>query len=110
MNVTLTKRENAAVVTVQGRVDTLSASDFEQTLIRWIDAGERQLILDLSELEYISSAGLRTLLVIGKKIDANGGSLRCCALQDMVRKVFEISGFALVLPVCDTLDEALAVQ
>ncbi|MFH1115063.1 MAG: STAS domain-containing protein [Pseudomonadota bacterium] len=106
----MTKTRDVAVITVQGRVDTLSAGDLEQTLIQWIEAGERQLILDLSGLEYISSAGLRTVLVAGKKAKANGGSLCCCALQDMVRRVFDVSGFSLILSVYNSLDEALAAQ
>lgn len=108
MNITLTKTGNAAVITVQGRVDTLSAPTVEQKLTQWLDGGETRMILDLSEMEYISSAGLRTVLVIGKKAKANGGSVCCCALQGMVKKVFDVSGFSLVLPVYDTVDEALA--
>ncbi|MDQ7784188.1 MAG: STAS domain-containing protein [Desulfomonilaceae bacterium] len=108
MNITLTRTGDAAVIAVQGRVDTLSAPTVEQKLTQWLDEGETRMILDLSELEYISSAGLRTVLVIGKKAKANGGSLCCCALRGMVRKVFDVSGFSLVLPVYNTVDEALA--
>ncbi len=110
VNVTLTKRGNTAVIAVQGRVDTLSASDVEQKLFQWIDAGETQLVLDLGELEYISSAGLRTVLVVAKKAKANGGSLCCCQLQGVVKKVFDVSGISHVLTVYNTLDEALASQ
>jgi len=109
-NVTLTKTGNAAVIAVQGRVDTLSASTVEQALTQWIDAGETQMILDLSQLEYISSAGLRTVLVVGKKAKASGVSLCCCALQGVVKKVFDVSGFSLVLPIYNTVEDALAGQ
>lgn len=108
MNVTLTKEGAAAVITVRGRLDTMSAPELEQKLTEWISGGSIRLILDLAGLEYISSAGLRILLSAAKKASAQGGFLSCCALQGIVRKVFDVSDFSRILPVYDTLDEALS--
>ncbi len=107
MNLELNKQDNTAVVSVEGRVDTLTAPAFEQKMLEWIDGGENRLVLDLSKMEYISSAGLRAFLVTAKRAKANGGGLACCCLQDMVRRVFEVSGVSSVIPVYPSADEAL---
>ena len=62
-------------------------------------SGKAQLLIDCSGVLYVSSAGLRVLLTGAKKTKAAGGSLSCCALQPMVRQVFELSGFGSFLPV-----------
>ncbi|MEW6348057.1 MAG: STAS domain-containing protein [Thermodesulfobacteriota bacterium] len=108
MNVTLTKKGTVAVVAVQGRVDTISAPTLEKMAIEWIGSGETRLILDLSAMDYISSAGLRALFVVGKTAKSRGGSVCCCALQGVVAQVFEVSGFHRMLPVYDSVDAALA--
>ncbi len=107
MNVNLTKKGTVAVISVQGRVDTMSAPGLEQKVSEWISEGETRLILDLTDMDYISSAGLRTLIVVGKKAKAQGGFLWCCALQGVVGKVFEVSGFPRLIPVYASVDEAL---
>jgi anti-anti-sigma factor len=106
VNLKLNKQGDTAVVSVEGRVDTVTAPEFEQKMLEWIDSGENLLVLDLSEMEYISSAGLRAFLISAKRAKANGGGLACCCLQDMVRRVFEVSGFSLVIPVYPSADEA----
>lgn len=63
--------------------------------------------MDLSGVEYISSAGLRSLLVLGKRIKAKGGTLLLVGLQGMVKEVFDISGFAALFPVHASHEEAL---
>ncbi len=108
VNVTLTKQRTVAVVEVHGRVDTMSAPSLEQKVIEWIGSGENKLILDLSEMDYISSAGLRSLVVIAKRAKGQGGLVCCCALQGVVAKIFEVSGFSRLLPVYNTVGDALA--
>lgn len=107
MNVTMSKAGVCAVVSVEGRIDTISAPDFEKQIIQLIDSGETTLVLDLAQLKYISSAGLRALLTAAKQAKACGGGLSCCAAVGVVRKVFDVSGFTSVLPVYDSLEAAM---
>ena len=66
------------------------------------------MVLDLARLDYISSAGLRVVLLLAKKLKQAGGALALCDIQPSVREVFEISGFLAILTVCDTRAQAVA--
>lgn len=83
----------------QGRLDSNSGPVFEKELLGYIDGGSRRLLLDLSELSYISSAGLRVILVAAKKMKAAGGKLVLAGLSAQVAEVFEISGFNRILDI-----------
>lgn len=72
-------------------------------------AGTRQLVIDLSGVDYISSAGLRCVLVIAKKAGAVSGKVVLCALSPMVAEVMKISGFHQLLTICDNAEEAVKV-
>lgn len=75
-----------------GRLDSDTAADLELAAQDLIDAGARDFVVDLSGVGYVSSAGLRVLLMIGKSIDGKG-SLRLCGLNATVRQVFDVAGF-----------------
>lgn len=96
------------VLSVGGRMDAMTAKEFEDECARWIEAGEKRLVIDLSGLEYISSAGLRSILMLAKKLKAQAGDLAFCALSEMVTEIFTVSGFVKMLPVFATRAEALA--
>lgn len=80
------------VLGLTGRLDTDTAADLELAAQDLIDAGARDFIVDLAGVGYVSSAGLRVLLMIGKSIDGKG-SLRLCGLNATVRQVFDVAGF-----------------
>lgn len=94
------------VARVRERLDALSAPDFEQNLVKLIAVGNQDIVLDFSELDYISSAGLRSILAIAKQLRARQGELRIAALQAKVKEVFDISGFNTILPIFDTVSAA----
>jgi anti-sigma B factor antagonist len=95
------------IIRVRGRVDTLNAADFERRVCEEMGPAGPGVVLDLEELGYISSAGLRSVLSVAKKLKAQGRGICLCCLQGMVREVFEISGFNRMLPVLPTLEAAL---
>ena len=101
------KKKNAVKVSVDGRMDAVSAPEFETKLEAWIDEGDNVFIIDLSELDYISSAGLRSILATAKKLKAKKGDILLAALQDAVKEVFEISGFSSIIPIYDSMEAAL---
>ncbi|MEW6531569.1 MAG: STAS domain-containing protein [Thermodesulfobacteriota bacterium] len=106
MEITLNKSGQLVVVSVAGRMDTLSAPDFEKKLQEWISQGETRFVVDFSNLDYISSAGLRSLMVVAKDVRARGGELACCALKGVAKQVFDVSGFSALLPVYESVEEA----
>jgi anti-sigma B factor antagonist len=87
------------VVAVEGELDATSAPRFEQHCTALIAAGARRLLIDLGTLRYISSAGLRSLLVIAKQLRAAGGGLAVFGLHGMAAEVFEVAGFSQLLGV-----------
>ena len=88
---------NALVLSPQGRLDAQSAQGFQDAVLAKVDGGTTKLLLDLERLEYVSSAGLRSVLMIAKKLRQNGGKLVVCSLRDNVAEVFRVSGFDSVI-------------
>lgn len=107
MEVNFRKEEKALVVSVTGRMDAVSAPDFDKQVEKEIDKGETCFVLDLSGLDYISSAGLRSMLVLAKKLKSKEGGLVLCGLQEMVIEVFEVSGFTTIFEIYGSLKEAM---
>ena len=101
------KQDKYLVVKVDGRMDAVTAPEFEKFCLEQIRQGESTFVVDLGALEYISSAGLRSILVIGKKLKSITGSLCFCSLTPTVAHVFTISSFGSMFPVHDSLDKAL---
>jgi anti-anti-sigma factor len=102
------RTEFATVLQVVGRLDGGTAGEFEQICRRWIAPGDRNMVLDFSGVEYISSAGLSTVLAAGKAMDAQRGRLLLCGLAPRMRQVFLFSGFDALFPLFDTFEEAIA--
>ena len=90
-----------------GRLDQSSSLDLEEELAKRIEGGATQVVIDMRELDYVGSAGLRVILKSAKQIEAKHGRLALCALQSNVREVFEISGFITIIELQATLDDAL---
>ena len=108
MEVTTSQRGEVVVAAAKGRVDSLSARDFEAALAAAVNKSGNYLILDCAELEYISSAGLRSLLLTIKKVNALGGEFFICRLAAPIREVLDVSGFVRFMKVCDRVEEAVA--
>jgi anti-anti-sigma factor len=107
VQINVKKECNVLIVSVEGRIDTISAPEFQDRMEVLLDQNEKGIIMDFERLEYVSSAGLRSILIVAKKVKSSGGRFSCCSLQDMVRKVFDISGFTAMLPVYGSREEAL---
>ena len=108
MNIEQETRGDVLVVRLAGRLDSSSAPELERLLLEQFTAGLKRLVFDFSALDYVSSAGLRVILLAGKKLRAAQGKLALVGLRDMVREVFEMSGFLTLFAVTDTVDEGVA--
>ena len=82
-----------AIVKLAGRLDSSAAQPAEESFARVLDGGTPRLAVDMSQLEYISSAGLRVLLVVAKKVQQANGKMVLFGLVPHVREVFSVSGF-----------------
>jgi len=113
MDMELASRRFADTVVLfpEGRIDHATAEQFKAALAPHLDtcaAGRGGVVIDMTGVEYISSVGLRVLMLASKQAKAQGCALAVCWLQPVVREIFEISRFNLVLQVFPTLREALA--
>jgi anti-anti-sigma factor len=108
MEIETKKEDHLMVVAVKGRMDAVTAPKFEENLQECIAKGEKSFLMDLSELQYISSAGLRSLLVLAKKLKPQGGEILFTGLQGPVDEVFKISGFYSIFKIFDSPEAALS--
>jgi anti-sigma B factor antagonist len=106
MNVKTWNEKDFFVVALEGRLDIGTAAQFEKDCLNWIEQGNRQFVLDLGNLEYISSAGLRSILAATKKLKPLGGSLSLCSLSGLVEEVITVSGFDNILSVYADMAQA----
>ncbi|AGW13054.1 STAS domain-containing protein [Megalodesulfovibrio gigas] len=97
--------EGICIVSVSGRLDAATSGTFGTGMMQLIDDGVLKLALDLTTLEYVSSAGLREFLRAAKALKAKGGSMVCCSLKDYVKEIFDMSGFSTIIPVTASLEE-----
>lgn len=107
MEILRSEQQGWSVVTVKGRLDAVSTTDFEKKVLGWTDEGARKVVLDFSGLDYISSAGLRSILLLAKKMKAVKGSLAIANPSGVVREVFTISSFDTIIPIHDSLASVL---
>ena len=84
---------NVTVLAIKGRIDSTNAIDLGNKLRALYSAPGRRLLLDFQELEYISSAGFRTLLIALRRAADTGGKLALCSLTSRVHDLFEMGGF-----------------
>ena len=89
------ERTTADIVTLSlsGKLDGTTAKSFEEKILTRIDSGDRRFIIDVSELHYISSAGLRVILIAAKSLAGRGRRLALCSLGPRVAQVIELGEF-----------------
>jgi len=107
MEITTNKQDKALVITISGSVDSTNASELAEALKAQTDKGEIYLVADLSNMEYISSAGLRALLGSMKEARQKGGDLCLAAVQDDVNRVLKLSGFMSIFKILPDTNSAI---
>lgn len=107
MKVTGSERKAGFVATVEGSVDAETADDLTAAMISFMEEGHHRFVLDFALVDYISSAGLRSLLGLLKKLRQKDGELTLASVQEDVRRVLELSGFARIMQIFPDLDAAL---
>ncbi|WP_321946680.1 STAS domain-containing protein [Paraburkholderia sp. J10-1] len=96
------------VACLQGKLNSTNAEQTEAQILQHINRGTNQLVIDLGELDYISSAGLRVVLVTAKRLKQSAGQMALCGISNPIREVFEISGFFNILDVAESREQALS--
>lgn len=99
MNVEISQNGNAVTALIEGRLDTVTSPELEKTLAPYFESQGIDLTLDFNTLEYVSSAGLRVVLMAHKRLTAQGGRLVIKNLSKEVRSVFDMTGFSRILTI-----------
>lgn len=107
LTVELETQGDVVVFICNGRVDSNTAKTLQSTVLGRIQEGADRVVMDLANTNYISSAGLRVILMAGKQIKAAGGRFVLCGMQPSVRDVFEVTGFLRLFEVRDTRQAAV---
>ncbi len=108
MKITQRVEGDVTVFLPEGRIDTQAATDMDQALQAVVSAGNPNMVVDMSGVDYISSAGLRALAAAQVRSKAEGGDMKIAALNARVTRVFSIIGFDLLMSIHDTPEAAIA--
>jgi len=109
MQIETSKIDQTVVLEIKGRMDVIAAMEYEKAIMACLQRGDRQFVVDLGALDYISSAGLRSLLTTAKKIKAAKGTANFCNVKGVVKEVFAMSGFDSILAIFKSVKDALPV-
>lgn len=94
-------------VLIDSRFDTLTSKEIEVKLMEVVDGGSKKVICDFSKTEYISSAGLRVMLSVAKKLQKNGGKIVLSCMKPFVYDVFKMAGFIQIFEIHETKEQAV---
>jgi anti-sigma B factor antagonist len=107
MEISEDRKADAVVLALSGKLDATTAKTFEKKILSQIESGERRFVINLAQLDYISSAGLRVFLLAAKRLNSANGKILLSSLQDSVREVFDITGFSSVFCIYGSDDDAI---
>ncbi len=107
MQISVKTANEVKVLAFEGSLDTQTSSDALTQLTQLIAGGDRKILVNFEKLHYISSVGLRILLAAAKQLKTADGELRICDLNEVVKEVFDISGFSTIFKIFGTESEAL---
>ena len=97
-----------AIASLLGRIDGGSSDRFQAMVEEGLEPGDRALLLDFERVSYLSSAGLRVCLILARKFSAPGRAMAMCSLSALNREVAAMSGFDEMIPVHDTVEDAIS--
>lgn len=106
LDITEAQKNDVVILRVKGKLDSILSTTLEKKIFHFINAGQNKLLLDLAEVTYVNSAGLRMLLCVKKKIQTLSGQFIICNLCAEVMEVMKICGFDHVIDIVKTEEEA----
>lgn len=107
MELKFRKEGSATVLVISGRLDTSNYESFSDELFKKLEEGGKYIVMDMEDLDYISSSGLRVFLSALKKIRAEQGDIVLCCMSEKINEVFEISGFSSLFKVFVSIEDAI---
>lgn len=102
------QRDGVSILNIKGRVDASVSAQIHEKIMDEIESGCSKMVIDFSDVNYISSAGLRVMIYASKALSKNSGSFSICSLSKNIEKIFEVSGLSTLFSIHDNLDSSLS--
>jgi anti-sigma B factor antagonist len=99
MDLSISTENGKTRARVTGRLDTTNSEEFEKKMAPLLEGGNPDIEMDCSELEYISSSGLRLFLTLQKSVNARGGKLVILNMQSAIKDIFNMTGFSRIMTI-----------
>ena len=110
MTVATNKIGQVLVLSPAGRLDAETAPGLQDQILAHVEAGDTAVLLELSALDYVSSAGLRAILLAAKKLQELEGRFALCDMSEQIAEIFQVSGFDAILDIHPDQATALAAM
>jgi anti-anti-sigma factor len=107
MKMTQQEKDGVVCFCIEGRLDAKSALEAETQVKQALQQGRLQLLFDLSKMDYISSAGLRVILMAVKELRTKKGKVVLSCLTPYVKEIFDVSNFSSIIPITDSVESGL---
>jgi anti-anti-sigma factor len=107
MKIEQSEKDGVTCLTIEGRLDADSAPEAEPLIKAILKEKKLGLLFDLSRMEYISSAGLRVILMAVKDMRNRKGKVVLCGLRPYVKEIFDVSNFSSIIPITDSVEAGL---
>jgi anti-anti-sigma factor len=106
MEIRQTREGSVNIIELEGRLDAVTSPELEDKVFSLMETGEKDFLFDFSRLDYISSAGLRVLLLAAKKTEPAGGRVVLSSLKEPIQEIFNVSGFSRIFSIYSSRGEA----
>ena len=107
MEISAGRESGAVIARANGRIDSSNSREFHSSLEAVVSDDDSAVVLNFEDVSYISSAGMRVILLTAKSLQSNGTSFVLCSMSEPIREVFKISGFDKIIPIHGSQSEAL---
>ena len=99
MTIEIIQKEDLSTLLIEGRLDTVTAKSFDVKIKEFLSLKSLKMVVDCSQLSYVSSSGLRCFLILQKSANAAGASLVLKGLSESIKEIFKITGFASIFTI-----------
>ena len=107
MNFSQDSQGSNTIIRCEGRLDATSSPQLETAMNGLVDENQNHILIDFNKVDYLSSAGMRLLLSMTKRLNSSEGKLVLCSIHDDVMEIIRMAGFEQILNICNSEEEAL---
>ena len=101
------QKDGVSVLNIKGRVDASTSSQIHEKIMDEIEKGTNSMLVNFSDVSYVSSAGLRVFIYASKTLSSKSGTFSICSLNKNIEKIFEISGLLKIFPIYENVEAGL---